>query len=235
MSEENLQEIQTALRHRFSRLDFLREALTHPSCKVDAAATSDYQRLEFLGDAVLGLVLAEALFASADLASEGNLTAARARLVRGSKLAEKGRQLRLGHWLRLPEQPGAAQIRELDKVHEDALEAVVGAVFLDGGWDATRAVVRHLFAEELEGGWSADTEGKSAKNRLQEKVQESGKGLIGERLEYRTVAEDGPPHARRFTVEVWIDGASRGRGEGNSKRVAGEAAAEDALRTWPRA
>ena len=234
MSEENLQEIQTALGHQFSRLDFLREALTHPSCKVNAAAARDYQRLEFLGDAVLGLVLAEALFQNPD-AAEGELTAARARLVRGSKLAEKGRQLELGRWLRVPDQPGAEKIRKLDKAHEDALEAVVGAVFLDGGWLAARTVVLRLFAEELANGWREEAKEGSVKIRLQEKVQSAGTGAIGERMEYRTVAEEGLPHARRFTVEVWIDGECRGRGAGVSKRTAGEAAAVVALRLWPEA
>ena len=209
----------------FRDATLLQTALTHPSVKGDSPTTQDYQRLEFLGDAVIGLIFAEALYATTD-ATEGNLSEARARLVRGSSLAAVGRRLKLAQYLHVTPHGDTQRIRNADTASEDALEALFGAIFLDGGLDAARAVARQLFAPELRNGFTQLEQSRSPKNRLQERLQQTGKTP---RIEYRLAAETGPPHAKQFTLEVWVDGICLGSGTASSKRAAGETAATAAL------
>ncbi|MDR2863625.1 MAG: ribonuclease III [Puniceicoccales bacterium] len=222
--------VENTLGYVFRDPELLRTALTHPSVKASNPGAPDYQRLEFLGDAVLGLVFAETLYADAS-AGEGVLTDARTRLARGSSLASVGRKLELGQCLILPENGDSARIRDTDTAHEDALEAIFGAVFLDGGLDAARTLAQRLFAGEMQVEPERIAQSRSPKNRLQELVQQDGKPVSAEqrRIEYRLAAESGPPHARHFEMEVWVDGVCCGRGAGVSKRAASEAAAEAAL------
>jgi ribonuclease-3 len=222
-------ELEQRIGYAFRDTALLRTALTHPSIKSTNPTARDYQRLEFLGDAVLGLVLAEALYGN-DGADEGFLTDARTRLARGTNLAAVGRKLELGRHLFLAANADARRIRDTDTAHEDALEALFGAVFLDGGLDAARAVAKNIFEDEMRVDIGVVAQSRSAKNRLQELVQQNNKsGTSAPRIEYRTVEESGPPHDRRFTIEVWVDGTCRGRGAGNSKRIASELAASTAL------
>ncbi|MDR0535479.1 MAG: hypothetical protein LBG65_03890 [Puniceicoccales bacterium] len=190
-------------------------------------AAKDNQRLEFLGDAVLSLVLAEALYQATD-ADEGLLTDARTRVSCGKHLARVGRELGLGALLRVARNGDTARIRESDTANEDALEALFGAVFLDRGLNAARKLARRLFAEELQFDAARVEQGRSAKNRLQEWVQSDGRPNDGRRIEYRC-AERSLDYPQRFTVEVLVDGVQRGSGEGPTKRAASEFAAAAAL------
>jgi ribonuclease-3 len=220
--------LETLIGHRFRNPALLQTALTHPSLKSGDSTGHDYQRLEFLGDAVLSLVLAEALYAD-PAADEGLLTEARTRLVCGRNLAAVGRRIGIGKVLRVARNGDAARIRESDTANEDATEALFGAVFLDGGLKSARKLAKRLFGGELRMDTARVEQGRSAKNRLQEQVQKDGRPNNGNRIEYRTVHTSGPSHARRFQIEVWVDGVLRGQGEGSTKRVASEAAAQSAL------
>ncbi|MDR3229576.1 MAG: hypothetical protein LBT53_09290 [Puniceicoccales bacterium] len=235
--------------HTFRNPALLRTALTHPSAThwrrengggaaaggASAAVGSceNYQRMEFLGDAVLSLVLAESLYvaAGAGEADEGFLTDARTRVVCGRNLAAAGKRLGLGKLMFVAPSGDMRRIREADSVHEDMLEAFFGAVFLDGGLPAARRVAQRLFGGEMGDACSARSvaESRSAKCKLQECVQSDGRPNEGQRIEYRTVAQNGPPHLRNFVIEVWVDGQKRGTGEAKTKRLAGEIAAAAAL------
>ena len=226
--------LEESLGFYFSNTELLRTALTHPCYKSCDSQVRDYQRMEFLGDAVLGLVFAEMLYARSD-ADEGQLTEARIRLVRGSNLARVAKRLQLGNYLRLPPNcRNAADIRIGDNTNEDALEALFGAIFLDGGLDAVRHVIQNLFTDSLAIGGNSIVRGRSPKNRLQELIQKDKRLNGGTCIEYRMVAETGPAHARQFTVEVWVGGKRLGSGQRASKRAASEVAAEMALQQLTR-
>ena len=215
--------------HRFARAELAREALTHPSAQRRTAdgLPFDSERLEFLGDAVLGLVLADALHAARPAAREGELSACRAALASRPSLAPASRALGLPALLDAGDDaPAAGRIRATDSAAENVFEAVVGAVYRDAGLDAARAFILSALGDSI----AAVSPVDSPKNPLQELIQARSKGLnAGALIEYRTVSVEGPEHARRFTVEVHFDGACRGRGEGPSVKLAAEAAAREAL------
>jgi len=207
----------------FSDGPSLREALTHPV----AGRGYDFERLEFLGDAVIGLVLAEALRVARPDAPEGELSACRAALASRASLAAVSRLLGLPGRVDAGDEPvSAARIRAMDSTAENVFEAMAGAIFSDAGYAAARTFVLAALGDSVATVRPVD----SPKNRLQEILQAAGKGAnAGTLVEYRTIATSGPEHARSFTVEVWFDGAVRGSGEGASLKSAGEAAARAAL------
>ncbi len=195
-------------------------ALTHRS-----AGSGHNERLEFLGDAVLGLVVAEHLLGSStEEVPEGELTLLRSRLVSRSTLARVARRIGLGPRLRL----GAGELRtggmEKDRILCGALEAVVGAAFLDRGYPAARDLVLELLCPELEDP-DSDPPGKDPKNLLQEALQAIGHPLPS----YEAVSEEGEPHRRVFTVRVRA-GHLTATATGSSKRTAERAAARELLR-----
>jgi ribonuclease-3 len=202
----------------------LAQALTHPSrANEDGAPADSNERLEFLGDAVVDLVVAELLMAAHPRATEGELTHARSEAVNGHALAEKARALELGGVIRLGRGEARSGGAEKASVLANAFEAVVGALYLDGGFEVARAFLEREFGEEL--GEAARTV-RDPKSRLQAKLHASGDA----RAEYVTVAESGPAHAREFEVELRIADTVRGRGRGRSKQSAEQAAAREALR-----
>ena len=208
------------LGYRFKDESLLRQALTHRS-----AAAEHYERLEFLGDAVLSFVVAAALFQKFPLASEGQLSRLRAGLVRGDTLAVVARGLELGEHLVL----GGGELKSggfrRDSILADALEAIFGAVYLDGGVDAAREVILGLFAERL-AACSLSAVLKDPKTRLQEYLQSRGRPLP----EYHVVAVEGEAHAQTFKVSCSIDGESEPTlGVAPSRRKAEQAAARTAL------
>lgn len=215
--------------HTFTERNLAREALTHPAAqrRDEAGNPVDSERLEFLGDAVLGLILADTLQATRPLAREGELTGCRAALASRGALTKVSRALGLPEHIDAGDEPvSAARIRATDSAAENAFEALVGAIYRDAGIEAARAFVLRALGPALASVQPVD----SPKNRLQELVQaRAAGGNAGTLIEYRTVASEGPDHARRFILEVWFDGACRGRGEGASVKLAGEAAARAAL------
>jgi ribonuclease III len=211
--------------YRFGDLGLLLRALTHPSFSKGGREIPHNQRLEFLGDAVLGFVAAEALFREFPDEREGILTRNRSMLVNGQTLYELAREIGLGPLLRIGEAEDAQGGRERPSILEDAFEALIGAVFLDGGMAAAREVALRLYGP-LEARLSRQTQAHNPKGRLQELLQPR---LGNDAIEYRLIADAGPDHRKEFTVEVWIEGACRGAGTGYSKKEAEEAAATMAL------
>jgi ribonuclease III len=231
---DNAARLARVLRFRFRDLGLLRTALTHRSILQDASnaglpgrgSALTNERLEFLGDAVLGAVAAEYLYNLDPVADEGELTRRRVALVRAETLVRWAREIDLGSYLYLGvgERPGESA---RDRMLAGAFEAVVGAVALDRGFGAARKYLLRLLERDAPEILS-HAEGKgNPKGRLQELLQERYRKTP----EYRTVASAGPDHARTFVVEVTFGDRALGRGEGPSKRDAEQSAAAAALAT----
>jgi ribonuclease-3 len=207
-------------------LPHLDEALTHPSfANEQRGHRADNQRLEFLGDAVLGLLVGEILMVRFPAAKEGELSLLRSLLVSAEALSAWARSVGLGPSLRLGRGADAAGERERDNVLADAAEALVGAVYLDRGIPAAREVAAAIVAEPLARLEVRGAVGRDAKSELQERVQAEG----GPSPRYRVVGAEGPDHRREFLVEVEVSGSVLGRGRGRSKKLAEQAAARAAL------
>ena len=219
-------ELQARLGHRFSDAALLDRALTHPShANEHPDAGGHNQRLEFLGDAVLQLVLTEALFRLHPADREGPMTRRRAMLLSGPTLARLAREAGIDRALRLSTAEEAAGGRERASILEDALEAVVGAVHEDAGIEAARRVVLGLYGD-LAGRLAALEGGANPKGRLQELVQPSdGNGA----LRYEVLGIGGADHARTYRVAVYLKDRLVGEGSGSSKKLAEEEAARAAL------
>lgn len=201
----------------------LAEALTHPSF-ANESALPDNQRLEFLGDAVLGLCVSELLGERHPDADEGTLTRMRAALVNAEALARWGRTMNLGACLAMGRGARAGSEQEQTNVIADAVEAMVAAVYTGAGLDAARALVREVVREPLEGSGEVLST-RDPKSLLQERVQAGGHPAPS----YKVVEVSGPPHDPRFVVEVSAAGSVLARGEGRSKRQAERDAATRAL------
>jgi ribonuclease III len=205
----------------FAEPDLLVRALTHRS-----ASAQHNERLEFLGDALVGLIVAEALFQRWPKAPEGDLTRARAELVRESSLAGMARALELGARIRLGPGEMKSGGHRRDSILADAFEALVGAIYLDAGYDVCRETVLPWFVEAIEALPPLHKLGKDAKTRLQEWLQGRQLPLPA----YTLLAETGEDHAKSFRVGcVLSEPAIAGEGEGASRRAAEQAAAEAVL------
>jgi ribonuclease-3 len=208
-----------ALGHDFANPALLAQALTHRS-----AGPQNNERLEFLGDALVNLIVAELIFEQHPRADEGEMTRLRAALVNGTALAAIAREAEFGDLLHLgPGELKSGGFRR-DSILADAFEAVVAAVYLDAGWIACRALVRGLFEKRTAEGAGAAP--KDAKTRLQELLQARGLALPV----YELVASHGDEHAKTFDVECRISVLGvRTSGTGTTRRGAEQAAAEQAL------
>ncbi len=221
-----LAELQARLGHQFRNENLLRLALTHPSIAHEAnTSTAHNQRLEFLGDSVLGLVLSSELYKKFSEADEGQLTKSRAKLVNAASLAAHGRALGLGAHLILSRGEENTGGRERLSTLSDAFEALVGAVFLDGGLEATREVILCEFATDFaELTLPAGIE--NPKGELQEFLQSKSPTAPV----YELISAEGPDHDRNFICAVLHDGAELARGSGKSKKAAESDAALAALK-----
>jgi ribonuclease-3 len=207
--------LEAVLGHRFKNSDLLAEALTHRSAADEA--TPSNERLEFLGDRVLGLVIAGMLIGRFPSADEGELSRRHTALVRREALAEVAESIDLqSHVIFGPSDAKAG--RENAGLLADACEAVIGALFLDGGLDVARSFIENAWAEMIVDG---DAGQRDAKTRLQEWAQARGRSLP----EYEVTNREGPAHAPRFVVTVRVEGEAPASGEGGSKRAAEQAAA----------
>jgi ribonuclease III len=225
MNELERKTIEAAIGSHFRRPELLDCALTHRSFRVRDPSCEHNELLEFLGDAVLSLILADFLVRQFPGWSEGKLSKARARLASSRSLAEAGQRLGLGRLLRLG--PGEEKTggREKRNLLANAFEALIAAVYLDQGLDAASAFVRDALvrpAIERPGDGLAAPDHKSA---LQEWLQARGLRLA----EYRVVSETGPDHAKSFTIEVEAGGRILARSEGRTKKEAEQEAAARAL------
>ena len=211
--------LEAAVGHGFARADLLDTALTHLSGVTGARArAASYQRLEFLGDRVLGVAVAAMLYAEFPHASEGELSRRLADLVRRESCAEVAAAWNVGPYLRLG--PGEAQSggRGRQAILGDVCEAIIGAVFLDGGYAAAAAVVRRAWGSRM---LSPRRALQDAKTTLQEWAQAQGKPTPA----YNETARSGPAHAPLFVVSVAVAGLPPADGSGPSKRLAEQAAA----------
>lgn len=223
-----LSELQTALGHSFATVSLLDRALVHRSWAHDQnPSVPDNERLEFLGDAVLGLIIAEYFVREFPDVAEGRLTRARVMLVRERTLSKYAQALKLGEHLLLGRGESDQGGRSKDSILSDALEAVIGAIYRDGGLDAARRFVLRTMAEDLsrrdrDGGPYAP---RNPRTELQEFLQHQRRGTP----HYEVVERLGPDHEPSFVAEVGTDDKLLARGTGKSKRLAYEDAARNAL------
>ncbi len=223
-SKPDLAELETRLGHSFHDRRLLEHALTHMSAApADSKRTGSYQRLEFLGDRVLGMAVAELLFKTYPDAEEGELSRRLADLVRKETCADMALQWAIGPYLRLGDGEASSGARKNRAILADACESIVGAVFLDGGYRAALALIEASLGDRLR---HTARPSRDAKTALQEWAQGQGLATPG----YVEIGRSGPDHAPLFRVAAQVQGLTDGIGEGRSKRLAEQAAAENFLR-----
>lgn len=218
-----MEELEQRIGYHFQDKQLLKQALTHSSFTNEQRInkTQDYERLEFLGDAILELVSSDYLFHQYPQMPEGELTKRRASAVCEPSLALCARELELGRYLRLGKGEESTGGRERDSILADVMEAVIGAIYLDGGMEKAR---KHIMQFIL-----CDLEDKQlffdSKSMLQEVIQ----GKLKKEFCYRLIEESGPEHDKTFAVEVSMEGECLGKGTGRTKKAAEQQAAYKAL------
>ena len=224
-----LAEFQARVGYTFQEPALLERALTHRSFTNEKRASKSFpnnERLEFLGDTLLGFLLSDYVFRSFPNLQEGALSKIKAHLVSSEMFGSKGRQIGIGRFLRM----GAGEARsggaEKLSLVADAFEALVAAIYLDGGLEASGEFVRRVFEPDVKGIDIGDLSFHDYKTALQEAAQSLGLSLP----EYRVVDEYGPDHDKSFVIEVFWDGSAFAYGRGSSKREAQRKAAKEALR-----
>lgn len=222
-----LHALQAKLGHVFRQPDLLNQALKHRSHVYanDQQGIASNERLEFLGDAVLDLVVTQSLFRRYPDKREGDLTQIKSLLVSKTILADKARQIRIGDHLYLSKEESLAGGRARTSILGDAFEAILGAVYLDGGLHAAEDFVRSHLLSDLEE-ITSDGNHLNFKSTLLEHTQSEGQG----HPRYVVHAEEGPDHRKTFTVEVLVEGDRKGLGRGRSKKEAQQMAAREALK-----
>ena len=220
-----MEKLEQKLQYAFRNKALLQEALHHSSYANEhrAAGVCSNERLEFLGDSILGFVTAEHLFKTYGKLPEGDLTRIRAALVCEQSLYEVARQLELGRYLKLGKGEEAGGGRQRQSILADAVEAIFAAVYLDSDIASVSAIIHRVLLDRFSA--HVVEERKDYKTALQELIQREE----GQTLTYRLVEESGPDHNKTFVFEVLVNGASAGRGGGRSKKEAEQAAARDAL------
>lgn len=217
-TEKSLDVLAKSLGHSFAEPELLRRAITHSSARARKPKSHDYERLEFLGDRVLGLAISEFLTERFPEAREGDLARRFNRLVRKETCAEVAEDLKLGDFVIMSASEAESGGRGKQTILGDACEAVLGAVFLDGGYDAARAIIRRLWSGRIGDERAVLRDAKSA---LQEWAQ--GRGL--ELPSYVELSREGPHHEPSFTTRVEVKGLAPAQGVGASKRAAEQSAA----------
>ncbi|MDR4495239.1 MAG: ribonuclease III [Nitrospirales bacterium] len=223
-----VQDIQNSLQYAFRDPTLLLQALTHRSVSPSHSESKllHNERLEFLGDAVLGLVISESVAEKFPQSSEGELSKIRAGLISRAALAQAARRMNVGAWLKLGRGEETTHGRKKPSLLGNALEAVIGAVYLDGGLEAARLVIRRMLEPEFD----KIQRGKlpsiriDYKTRLQEWAHQQGSTPM-----YRLTREIGPDHEKIFLVEVLVDGTVLGDGQGRTKKEAEQQAAQQAI------
>lgn len=223
----DLQQFELIIGYIFNDPDLLDQALSHSSytreCKEEGAC--DNERLEFLGDAFFDAIIGEALYKMYPDAEEGKLSKMRASIVCERSLAEAAKRLQLADFLMLGYGEEKNGGRQRDSILADAAEAVVGAIYLDGGYEQTRAFVLKTFEKELDDARQGKFSNRDFKSALQEKLQAEGINDI----KYILEKEEGPDHNKTFMVRLEIRGTAAGYGSGKSKKSAEQDAARDAM------
>ena len=220
-----MQKLETKLGYNFQNIALLENALTHSSYANEhkMGSIGSNERLEFLGDSVLGMVVADYLYRNFPSLPEGDLTRMRAALVCEGNLVVVAKELELGSYLLLGKGEELGGGRTRASIQADAVEAVLAAVYLDGGIAAARRLIQRFILDHIS---RIDEVTKDHKTALQEFVQRKS----GQVLSYVLVDERGPDHAKTFCMEVQLNGSAIGRGEGHSKKEAEQAAAAAAIK-----
>jgi ribonuclease-3 len=222
MNADAREVLESRLGWTFRERGVLRQALSHRSWCAEHPEDSSNERLEFLGDAVLGMVVTDHIFRNYPQHQEGELAKVRASVVNAEVLAEVAADIALGPCLLLGKGEDGSGGREKSSILADAMEAVIAAVYLDGGMDAAWDVVMRLFADRITEA-ATGPGGDDYKTRLQELAAQRF-----DRLPRYQVRDEGPDHAKRFFATVLLDGQAYGYGEGGSKKQAEQAAARAA-------
>lgn len=199
-------------------------AFTHPSFNGDNKTKhQDYEKLEFMGDAVLGYVTADLVYKNRPEMSEGDLTKLRSVLVSTKPLAAYARKLKLDEYVKIGHSITANQVRESDKILENVFESLIGAIYLDAGLKVAYRLIKSVLLKDIIS-YNADNL-TDYKTKLQEEIQAEHRDAV----QYVTISQKGPAHDRTFTVQVKYNDIILGTGEGKSKKKAEEMAAKDAL------
>lgn len=218
-----LQMLEERIGYHFHDIALLKQALTHSSYTNEQKINKQkhYERLEFLGDAVLELVSSEFLFKEHKDTPEGELTKMRASMVCEPSLAFCARDLELGQFMRLGKGEENTGGRHRDSITSDAMEAVIGAIYLDGGMEQAKAFIYRFILSDLEDKQLF----YDSKSNLQELIQ----GKLKKEFHYELLEESGPEHDKTFVVEVFMEKESLGKGSGRTKKAAEQQAAYKAL------
>ena len=219
---ESIRSFEQRLGYQFSDLSLLIEALTHSS--IASEARKDNQRLEFLGDRVLGLVMAEALLETDQLASEGTLAPRFNALVRKEACAEVARQINLGGVLKIGRSEMLSGGRTKDALLGDGMEAVIDAIYKDGGFEVAKKIIIELWGDRIK---NVKGDSRDAKTMLQEWAQARGQNPP----KYQVMSQSGPDHAPDFCVKVLLDSGETADALAGSKRQAEQMAAKSLLKT----
>ena len=218
------QDLLKKLRITYKDIALYEQALTHPSYNGDVNTKhQDYEKLEFMGDAVLGYVTADLVYKNRPEMSEGDLTKLRSALVSTKPLAGYARNINLHEYIRIGHSITQEQVKQSDKILENVLEALIGAMYLDTGLKQAYRLISLLLLEDIK---SYDIDKLTDyKSKLQEEIQAEHRDAV----QYVTVETHGPAHNRTFKVQVLFNGIILGEGEGKSKKQAEEMAAKSAL------
>ena len=220
---ERIQHIEDITNHHFTRHDLVVAAITHPSAVEHLPVSASYERLEFLGDSILGAIVATDLFERFGSMDEGELTRLKISLVSGKMLSNVAADLGIGDCIVFGESEKGTGARGLHSALENVYESVVGALYLDGGYDVTHDFVRRTLGPRMAPELAERPQ--SPKSRLQEITQRELRCAP----EYKLEGEEGPAHAPTFTSVVLVGGRRVGRGSGSSKKEAESVAAADAI------
>jgi ribonuclease-3 len=222
----SIHDLEAELGYTFNNTQLLTQSLTHSShANERSTGERDNEQLEFLGDSVLGFVVSDYLFRAYPNLTEGQLSRLKGFFVSSANLVKYAEQVRLGMYLQLGKGEEKTGGRMKQALLVDALEAVLGAIYLDGGIDEARRVMLRFLEPQMEDIGESERQVTDFKTELQEQLQ----ARQGGRAEYIVASEEGPDHQKLFTVEVMIDGESVARGVGLTKKAAEQAAARHAL------
>ena len=220
---KDVKELLNNLSIHYKDISLYESALTHPSHNAEVFLHDDYERLEFIGDAVLGFVSAELFYKLHPEMDQGLMSKGRSYLVKSKSLANYARKINLHLYIRTGHSIPQNQIYSSDKILEDVFEALIGAIYLDLGIVKATNYIKSFLYNDIKNINVDDL--TDYKTKLQEAMQAEYRNSV----EYRLIEEKGPPHDRTFTVRVTFNGLTLGVGTGKSKKQAEELAAKDAL------
>ena len=220
----NINELLNTIKIRPNSLDLYVLALTHPSYNADVNTKHhDYERLEYMGDAVLGFVSADLIFKTYPDMDQGLMSKLRSNLVKSASLADYARRISLADYIKTGHSINPDKINESNKILEDVFEALIGAIYLDKGLNVAFKFISYFLKKDIKNACLDDL--TDSKTRLQEEMQAEHRDSV----HYELVNQSGPAHDRTFVVNVLFNDIVLGTGSGKSKKMAEEAAAKDAL------